>query len=103
MNSEIEKTRELKFKCPECGSNKLFAWVGGKLEIEHVYDNGVFSWGDLNIKNFEDVVCAECGYTIEQNEEEGWIEWLITHCDQDEPEAGHAQEDNSRVPSKDGG
>ena len=103
MNSKIEKTRELKFKCPECGSNKLFAWVGGKLDIEHVYDNGVFSWGDLNIKNFEDVVCAECGYTIEPNEEEGWIEWLITHCEQDESEAEHAQEDNSRVPSKDGG
>jgi len=91
MNNQKERTRELKFKCPECGSNKLIAWVGGKLDIDHVYDNGLFSWGDLYIKNLEDVVCAECGYAIEPNDEESWIEWLITHCDQDESEAGPAE------------
>jgi ribosomal protein L37AE/L43A len=98
MNNEIEKTRELKFKCPECGSNKLRASAAGWLEIDHVYDNGVFSWSDLTIKQFEDVQCSDCGYDIGQDEEEGWIEWLNSHCKQDESHAGKAQEDNSGVP-----
>jgi len=80
MNNEIERPRELKFKCPQCGSNKLIAAVGGWLEIDHVYDSGVFTWSDIRIKQFEDVHCSGCGYEIDQNEEEGWIEWLIAHC-----------------------
>jgi hypothetical protein len=42
MSDEIEKTRELKFKCPGCESNKLRASAAGWLEIDHVYDDGVF-------------------------------------------------------------
>ena len=41
MNNEIESPRELKFICPECGSNELIAAVGGWLEFEHVYDTGL--------------------------------------------------------------
>jgi len=103
MNNETKEPRELRFVCPECGGNKLIAAVAGWLEIDHVYDNGVFSWGDIRIKQFDDVHCSGCGYEIEQNEEQGWIEWLIAIRDDEESEAGHAQEDNSEVPSEDAG
>lgn len=103
MNQKTENPRELKFVCPKCGSNKLHASVAGLLDIDHVYDSGVFTWNDIYIKDFAEVQCSHCGYEIEQNEEEGWIEWLIAHCDQEESEAGHPQENDSRVPSEDAG
>jgi len=46
----------------------------------------------------EDVHCAGCGFELEQNEEQGWIEWLIAHCDQEESEAGESPEDNPGLP-----
>jgi predicted RNA-binding Zn-ribbon protein involved in translation (DUF1610 family) len=101
INNETKEPRELRFVCPECGSNELIAAVAGWLEIDDVYDNGVFTWSDIRIKQFEDVHCSDCGYDLGQDEEEGWIEWLISHCNQDESEAGQAQEDNSSVPSTD--
>lgn len=98
MNNEIERPRELKFKCPECRSNELIAAVAGWLEIDHVYDDGVFTWSDIRIKQFEDVHCSGCGYEIEEDEDEGWIGWLITHCDQEGSDTRQSEDHTSTAP-----
>ena len=95
MNSEFKKTRELRFVCPECGSNSLRAWTSGMLEILHVYDNGVFTWGDMHPEELGEYECGGCRYSIARGECKDIVEWLIAHCKQDESEEGRSPEDKS--------
>lgn len=80
---ESEKKRELRFVCPECGANSLCSEASGYLNIDHVYENGVFTWGDMRPEEISEYFCRECGYELEFEEDEGIVEWLIAHCDQE--------------------
>jgi len=101
MNSEFKKTRELRFVCPECGGNLLGALTSGDLDILHVYDNCVITWGDLRPDEIRDYYCRGCGYDIEFGECDGIVGWLIAHCKQDESEAGQSPEDATDAPPAD--
>jgi predicted RNA-binding Zn-ribbon protein involved in translation (DUF1610 family) len=83
MILEFKKMRELRFVCPKCGGNSLTAVASGYLDIEHVYDNGVFTWGVLRPEEIGDYHCSECGYEIEFGECDSIVEWLVAHCDQE--------------------
>jgi predicted RNA-binding Zn-ribbon protein involved in translation (DUF1610 family) len=98
MNHETESSRELRFVCPECGSNSLWAYSQGRLEIEHVYDSGVITWDRMRPDEMREYHCGECGYELEFGEDQGIVEWLIAHCKQDESAAAQYPEDNSGAP-----
>ncbi len=98
MNQETKKSKELRFVCAECGANSLCAYSQGSFDIEHVYDNGVITWGYLRPDEIRDYYCGECGHELEFGEDEGIVEWLIAHCKQDESEAAQSLDDSSGVP-----
>lgn len=101
MNQEAKEFRELKFVCPQCGANSLRGEASGYLHINHVYDNGVFEFGDMNPEEIEQIDyyhCAECGYLLELTEDVGLAEWLMTHCSQEDSDPGQPDEHDSRMP-----
>lgn len=87
MNQETKDFRELKFVCPKCGANSLRAEVSGYLDIEHVYESGLFTWGQLYPEEIGEYRCRECGYQLELSEDVGLQEWLMSRCNQTEPDA----------------
>lgn len=98
MNHETESSRELTFVCPECGSNSLWTYSQGCLEMDHVYDSGVITWDRMRPDEIREYHCGECGYELEFGEDQGIVEWLITHCKQNESGAEPYTEDNSGAP-----
>ena len=97
MNHETQDFRELKFVCPKCGANSLQAEASGYLDIDHVYDDGVFEFGDMNPDDISDYQCGECGYKLEFSEDMTLSEWLMTHCSQDDPDAGDTSDQAAEV------
>ena len=98
MNQETRITRELRFVCPECGGNSLYAEASGYLDIDHVYDDNVFTWGDFTPEEMSDYRCRHCGYLLEMSEDVGLPEWLITHCIQDDAGAVQSEDHVLEVP-----
>ncbi len=97
MNHETKDFRELKFVCPKCGASSLCAEASGYLAIDHVYDDGVFEFGDMNSDDISDYQCGKCGYKLEFSEDMTLSEWLMTHCSQDEPGAEESSDRASEV------
>ncbi len=79
----------------KCGSNELWAWGPGWVEIDAVYDDGSFTWGRVEPKEIGDFHCHACGYAIEFEDEEGISEWIMAHCDQETSKHGQAEEGSS--------
>jgi len=96
MNQKNESPRELKFVCPKCGSNSLWAHASGCLEIKHVYENSVIKWDEMRPEEICDYHCGSCAYELELGDEKGISEWLIAHCNQDESDVAQSEEDHSR-------
>ena len=83
-----EEVRELKFRCPECGHEKLDYREAVLNEVTSVTSDGEFELGDERHDEILGYSCQQCGYVLEDDDEpviRRWhlAAWLTANCDQE--------------------
>ena len=82
----------IKFKCPECGRERLECCEDGPYvsEVTNIDEDGDFDYGQINASGIVDrFQCLNCGYilsrddgsSIDDNKEV--VEWIEQHCSQE--------------------
>ncbi len=82
----------VKFKCPECGHERLECCEDGPYvsEVTDIDEDGDFDYGPINASGIVDrFQCLNCGYilsredgsSIDDNKEV--VEWIKQHCSQE--------------------
>lgn len=83
----------IKFKCPECGSEKLECCFNGPhtCEITGIDEEGDFEYGGYDSSSEPDrFQCEQCGFVITDDDTSAmlWdnqevVEWIKKHCPQE--------------------
>jgi predicted RNA-binding Zn-ribbon protein involved in translation (DUF1610 family) len=88
MKAKGKKRRELRFVCPECGSeDTLSAEYRSWVEVERIYADGGYD-GPTFHNDIVTFSCGECGYDLTDEKgnkvyEDGLAEWVSKNCPQE--------------------
>jgi ssDNA-binding Zn-finger/Zn-ribbon topoisomerase 1 len=87
---ELEKPLELRGICPKCGYDELTLYLDPSAKVRRSSGHGTKMSGSKEDESPDDLLCPECGHTLELHAGEGGTEWLIAHCAQEAPDPeGH--------------